>query len=179
MGGNGGSSFVPNLPTEEVFAAPHRLIGEGTVTASKPLSLFGHLVEGFSFEVSGGQIVDFKADRGRDVLAELVATDEGSVRFGEVAMVPMSSAVAAEGLIWNNTLYDENDGCHIAVGRSYPICIEGGTEMSPEQLEASGMNISSTHVDFVVGSPDLNVFGITQKGSEEPIILGGEWGFST
>ncbi len=177
-GGNAGASFIPNLPTEEVFTAPHRLVGEGVVTATKPLSLLGSLIDGFSFEISEGKIVKGTAEHGQDVLDQLLATDEGSVRFGETAMVPMSSAVAAEGLVWNNTLYDENDGCHIAVGRAYPMSVEGGTEMSPEELLAAGLNHSTTHVDFVVGSDELDVFGVLPDGSEEPIIAKGEWGFT-
>lgn len=177
VGGSDNGPFVPNIPTEEVFAAPHRLVGEGHVTATKPLSLFGNLIEDFSFEVSEGQIVKGTAGSGQDVLDQLLATDEGSVRFGETAMVPMSSAVAAEGLIWNNTLYDENDGCHIAVGRAYAISVDGGTAMSPDELEAAGLNQSTTHVDFVVGSPQLNVYGVLPTGAEEPIITNGEWGF--
>lgn len=177
-GGSGGSPFVPNIPTEEVFAAPHRVRGEGVVAATKPLSLFGQLVEGFSFEVSEGRIVAAQASRGQEVLDQLLAVDEGSARFGEVAMVPMSSAVAAERLIWNNTLYDENDGCHIAVGRAYPISIDGGADMSPDELTAAGLNVSSTHVDFVVGSDQLDVFGIRDGGGEEAIITSGEWGFA-
>jgi aminopeptidase len=128
--------------------------------------------------VSGGKIVKATAEKGQETLDRLLETDEGSVRFGETAMVPMSSAVAAEALVWNNTLYDENDGCHIAIGRAYAICVEGGTTMSPEDLEAAGLNLSTTHVDFVVGSPELNVFGVLPGGGEEPIIAGGEWGFS-
>ncbi len=177
-GGSAGTSFVPNMPTEEVFCGPHRMHGDGVVTATKPLSLFGHLVEGFSFEVAGGAIVSARAERGQDVLDQLLATDEGSVRFGECAMVPMSSAVAAEGLVWNNTLFDENDGCHIAIGRSYPINLAGGPDMTPDQLVGAGMNHSTTHVDFVVGSPELDVFGVTADGIEEPIIAAGEWGFT-
>lgn len=177
VGGRAGGSFVPNIPTEEVFAAPHRMQGDGVVTATKPLSLFGNLIEGFSFEVADGRIVKATAERGQDVLDRLLDTDEGSVRFGETAMVPMSSAVAAEELIWNNTLYDENDGCHIAVGRAYPISIEGGTDMSADELEAAGLNQSTTHVDFVVGSSELDVHGVLDDGTEEPIITGGEWGF--
>ncbi len=177
MGGSAGGSFVPNIPTEEVFAAPHRLVGNGRVAATKPLSLFGNLVDDFSFEVVDGRIVKAEAGQGQEVLDQLLATDEGSMRFGEVAMVPMSSAVAAEGLIWSNMLYDENDGCHIAIGRAYAVSVEGGTDMTPEELEEVGLNNSTTHVDFVVGSPELRVYGITEGGDEEPIITAGEWGF--
>ncbi len=178
IGGNAGSSFVPNIPTEEVFCGPHRMKGDGVVTSTKPLSLFGNLVEDFSFRVADGRIVEATAAKGQAVLDQLLATDEGSVRFGECAMVPMSSAVAAERLVWNNTLYDENDGCHIAVGRAYPINIEGGPEMTVGELTEAGMNMSSTHVDFVVGSAQLNVYGVGADGGEEPIITNGEWGFT-
>ena len=172
-----GRRFLPNIPTEEVFTSPHRMVSEGQVTASKPLSLFGNLVDGFSFEVHKGEIVAVHADQGQEVLEQLLATDDGSARFGEAAMVPMSSAVAAEELVWNNTLYDENDGCHIAIGRAYPICVEGGTQMSKDDQIAAGLNHSTTHVDFVVGSPELDVFGIDADGREHPIITGGEWAF--
>ena len=178
IGGNAGSSFVPNIPTEEVFCGPHRMKGDGVVTSTKPLSLFGNLVEDFSLRVADGRIVEATAAKGQAVLDQLLATDEGSVRFGECAMVPMSSAVAAERLVWNNTLYDENDGCHIAVGRAYPINIEGGPEMTVGELTEAGMNMSSTHVDFVVGSAQLNVYGVGADGGEEPIITNGEWGFT-
>jgi aminopeptidase len=178
IGGNAGSSFVPNIPTEEVFCGPHRMKGDGVVTSTKPLSLFGNLVEDFSFRVADGRIVEATAAKGQAVLDQLLATDEGSVRFGECAMVPMSSAVAAERLVWNNTLYDENDGCHIAVGRAYPINVTGGPEMTVDELTEAGLNMSSTHVDFVVGSAELNVYGIDADGDEEPIITNGEWGFT-
>jgi aminopeptidase len=118
-----------------------------------------------------------EAETGKEVLQQLLETDDGSTRFGEAAMVPMSSAVAAEGLIWNNTLYDENDGCHIAIGRAYPTCLEGGALMEPEELAEAGLNISSTHVDFVVGSEQLTVYGVTGEGEDEPIIAAGEWAF--
>lgn len=177
-GGSAGGSFVPNIPTEEVFCGPHRMKGDGVVTATKPLSLFGNLIEDFRFQVADGRIVEATAAKGQEVLDQLLATDEGSVRFGECAMVPMSSAVAAEGLVWNNTLYDENDGCHIAVGRAYPINIQGGPEMTVDELTGAGLNMSTTHVDFVVGSAQLNVYGITPDGSEEPIVSNGEWGFT-
>lgn len=172
-----GRPFAPNIPTEEVFTSPHRLEAEGSVRATKPLSLFGNLVDGFSLEVSEGKIVGAVAEKGQEVLDQLLATDEGSMRFGEAAMVPMSSAVAAEGLVWNNVLYDENDGCHIAIGRAYPTCVQGGTDMSPDEALEAGLNMSTAHVDFVVGSPDLTVYGLRSDGAEEPIIANGEWAF--
>lgn len=172
-----GRSFAPNIPTEEVFTSPHRLRADGHVTATKPVSLFGNIVDGFSFEIEDGEIVAASAGKGQDVLDQLLSADDGSARLGEAAMVPMSSAVAAEGLVWSNTLFDENDGCHIAIGRAYPVCLEGGAEMSEAEQVEAGLNQSSMHVDFVVGSEDLEVYGIRHDGGEEPIIVGGEWGF--
>ena len=172
-----GRPFLPNIPTEEVFTSPHRLRSEGTVTATKPLSLFGTLVDGFSFRLEDGVIVEAHADQGQEILDQMLATDPGSRYFGEAAMVAASSAVAAEALVWNNTLYDENDGCHIAIGRAYPTCLEGGTSMSPDQQLAAGLNQSSVHIDFVLGSDQLTVVGITPTGAEIPILTAGEWAF--
>lgn len=173
-----GRPFAPNIPTEEVFTSPHRMKAEGRIRASKPLSYFGDLIDGFSFQVSGGRVVEATAEKGQDVLDRVLATDDGSMRFGEMAMVPQSGAVAAEKLIWNNMLYDENDACHIALGQSYSSCFDGASDMSPdEQLEA-GLNQSNVHVDFVVGSSELTVFGVHEDGAEEEIISNGEWGFS-
>ena len=172
-----GRPFLPNIPTEEVFTSPHRLRSEGTVTATKPLSLFGNLVEGFSFRLENGAIVEAQAEKGQEMLDQLLSTDAGSVYFGEAAMVAGSSAVAAEGLVWNNMLYDENDGCHIAVGRAYPTCLKGGTAMSAEEQLEAGLNQSSVHVDFVLGSDELSVFGVLDSDSEIPILSAGEWAF--
>lgn len=172
-----GRRFAPNIPTEEVFTSPHRLKADGIVTATKPLSLFGNMVSGFSLELSEGMIVGAHAESGQEALDQLLSTDDGSMRLGETAMVPMSSAVAAERLVWSNTLYDENDGCHIAIGRAYPLCVEGGVGMGRDELRDAGLNVSTTHVDFVVGSSDLTVYGVAADGSEEPIIESGEWAF--
>lgn len=172
-----GRLFGPNIPTEEVFASPHLAMAEGVVTATKPLSLFGIIVEGLRLELSGGEIVASEASAGQEVVDQLLATDEGSRRLGEAAMVPMSSAVAAEGLVWNNTLFDENDGCHIAIGRAYPATVEGGSDLDRDAQTKVGLNYSNVHVDFVVGSREMDVFGVGEDGAEEPIILGGEWGF--
>lgn len=173
-----GRPFAPNLPTEEVFTSPHRMKAEGRIRASKPLSFFGDIVEGFAFELSEGEVVSAEADKGREVLDRILGTDEGSVRFGEAAMVPQSGTVAAEHLVWNNALFDENDACHIALGQSYPMCFEGAASMSAEERLEVGLNESTVHVDFVVGSADLSVYGVLEDGVEEPIISNGEWGFS-
>lgn len=173
-----GRPFAPNLPTEEVFTSPHMAKAEGRVQSTKPLSYFGDLIEGFSFELKGGKVVSAAAKSGQDTLNRILDTDDGSVRLGEAAMVPQSGAVAAERLVWNNTLYDENDACHIALGQSYPMCYEGAASMSTQQRLDAGLNQSSVHVDFVVGSPELSVYGVHEDGTEEPIIQNGEWGFS-
>jgi aminopeptidase len=175
----GGKRFVPNLPTEEVFTSPHRLEAEGRIAAVKPLSYFGDLIDGFWFEVANGEVVASGADRGENVLNRILGTDEGSARFGEAAMVPQSGAVAAEHLVWNNALFDENDACHIALGQSYAMCVEGATAMDVDERVEAGLNQSSVHVDFVVGSPELSVYGVAADGEEEPIISGGEWAFSS
>lgn len=173
-----GRTFAPNLPTEEVFTSPHRSRVDGRIRATKPLSYFGDLIEDFVLKLEKGRVVSATAGRGQEVLESVLGTDEGSSHLGEVAMVPQSGAVAAEGLIWNNALYDENDACHIALGQSFPMCYEGAAGMSSEERREVGLNQSSVHVDFVVGSPDLSVYGVDEGGTEEPIISKGEWGFS-
>lgn len=174
-----GRTFVPNLPTEEVFTSPHRSATKGHIRASKPLSYFGEVIEGFSLELEGGRVVSAEAEVGQEVLDRVLGTDEGSAYLGEAAMVPQSGAVAAEGLVWNNALYDENDACHIALGQSYAVCYEGGPKMTEEKRRSVGLNQSNLHVDFVVGSQELSVYGVRRDGSEEPIIVNGEWGFGT
>ena len=173
-----GRSFAPNIPTEEVFTSPHRAKANGRIQASKPLSYFGDIIDGFALEVSQGQVVSFTAEQGQEVLERILATDQGSTRFGETAMVPQSGTVAAERLIWNNMLYDENDACHIALGQSFTSCLEGAVDMSSADRLDAGLNQSSIHVDFVVGSSELSVFGVYADGTEEPIITKGEWGFT-
>ena len=172
-----GRRFEPNLPTEEVFTAPHREGVEGTVAATKPLFLQGKLVEGLAFEVRDGAIVSFETSSGADIVEQTLATDDGSVRFGEVALVPQSSRVAKKRLIWKHMLFDENDACHIAFGLGYPTSIQGGIEMTPEERTAAGLNTSSVHVDFVVGSDQLDVYGVHPDGSEQPLLQVGEWAF--
>jgi len=173
-----GRPFAPNIPTEEVFTSPHRTKAEGRIQASKPLSYFGDIIDDFALHVSEGRVVEATAEQGQEVLERVLATDEGSTRFGETAMVPQSGAVAAEGLIWNNMLYDENDACHIALGQSYTSCFDGASDMSNAEKLDVGLNQSSVHVDFVVGSRELSVFGVHQDGTEDPIITKGEWGFT-
>jgi len=172
-----GIAFVANMPTEEVFTAPHRERIEGTVTASKPLFHRGMVFENFSFRFQDGRVVDVRADRGEDLLKKIVKTDEGSARLGEVALVPESSPVARSGLLFYNPLLDENAACHLALGSAFGETIEGGMGMEEQAFMGAGGNISQVHMDFMIGSPELSVEGVTQEGKTEPILTQGEWAF--
>jgi aminopeptidase len=173
----GDVAFVANMPTEEVFSAPHRLEAEGTVAATKPLSYAGSLIDGFRLRFEGGKVVEASAEKSEQVLKHLLNTDEGATRLGEVALVPHSSPISASGLLFYNTLYDENASCHLALGRAYTICIEGGEKLSEEDFQAAGGNDSLTHVDFMIGSDAMDIDGITVAGDAEPIMRAGEWAF--
>ncbi len=172
-----GRSLVPNIPTEEVFTAPHRSRGDGFISGTKPLVVAGNMVDGLVITVENGTVVDATASQGQEILDKTLASDDGSLHFGEVALVPQSGSVAREKLVWNNMLFDENDGCHIAFGQSYGITLEGGSNMGEDELMAAGMNQSSIHLDFVVGSEDLEILGIPAMGSPELIMSAGEWAF--
>jgi len=173
----GGVTFVPNMPTEEVFTSPHRDRVSGTVTASKPLSYAGKLIENFSFTFEEGKIVDFSAEKEYDTLKKLVETDDGSRRLGEIALVPHRSPISDTNLLFYNTLFDENAACHLAIGFGFPFCLQGGLEMSKESLLENGLNHSLTHVDFMIGTADLSIDGIKADGSSEPIFREGNWAF--
>jgi aminopeptidase len=166
---------IPNMPTEEVFSAPHKARAEGTVTATKPLSHMGTMIEGIHVRFSEGRIVEAKATRGQEVLEKLIGTDEGARRLGEVALVPHSSPIAQSGLIFLNTLFDENAASHIALGQSYSSCIRDGDKLSKEELAARGANESLIHVDWMIGSGELDIDGVTATGVTEPLMRKGEW----
>jgi aminopeptidase len=170
-----GISFVSNVPTEEVFTMPHKDQANGVVTSTKPLSYAGVLIENLSLTFAEGRIVKVTADKGEAVLKKLIGTDQGSARLGEVALVPHSSPISQTGLLFYNTLFDENTSNHIALGRAYRFCMEGGPEMSDEEFTAAGGNDSLLHVDFMIGSDEMDVDGLTADGSAEPIIRAGEW----
>lgn len=170
-----GVVFAPNIPTEEVFCAPLRTAVNGTVAATMPLNLGGVLVEGLRMTVADGRVTDFSADTGADAVAKLLETDEGARYFGEVALVPADSPVAELGTLFYNTLYDENAACHLALGRAYPINLDGGTELSQEEQVARGLNYSTTHVDFMIGSRELDVDGVTASGETVPLLRAGLW----
>ena len=170
-----GIPFAPNLPTEEVFTMPHKDRVEGTVRSTKPLSYGGTLIEGFSLRFAEGRVVELRADRGEAVLRTLVETDAGASRLGEIALVPHTSPIAQTGLLFYNTLFDENAASHVAFGSAYKFTMQGGESMSDEAFEQAGGNRSATHVDFMIGSADLDVDGLLRDGSVEPLIRGGDW----
>lgn len=170
-----GASFNPNMPTEEVFTAPHREGVNGTVTNTKPLNYNGNLIDGFTLTFKDGKVVDFKAEKGYETLKHLLETDEGAVRLGEVALVPHSSPISKSNLIFYNTLFDENASCHLALGEAYPTNLKDGEKMSQEELREKGINTSLIHEDFMIGSADLVVYGVTKDGQKEPIIENGDW----
>ena len=172
-----GIPYAPNIPTEEVFTMPHKARVDGTVRSTKPLKYFGDLIEDFSLTFSEGRVVDFHAEKGETALAKLLEMDEGASRLGEVALVPHRSPISESGLIFFNTLYDENAACHLALGSAYKSNIEKGTEMSKEELAEAGVNDSMIHVDFMVGSDKIDIDGLDAQGNATPIMRGGAWRF--
>ncbi|MEE3486918.1 MAG: aminopeptidase [Bulleidia sp.] len=167
--------FQANMPTEEVFTTPLRTGVNGTVVASRPLDLNGTLVEDFRFTFRDGEVIDFHAEKGSEALEHLLNTDENSRRLGEAALVPYDSPISRMNLLFYDTLFDENASCHLALGDSYPTQIEGGVEMSEEELLAHGGNVSSVHVDFMIGTQDLNITGYDQEGKEVPVFRNGSF----
>ena len=174
--GPNGTMFAANIPTEEVFTVPDRRTMNGTLVATKPLSLNGSIVDGFSFKVKDGKIVEVHAEKGEDILKEAVSVDEGASYFGEVALVPFDSPINKSGVLFLNTLFDENAACHFAFGEAYP-CIEGVDTMTEEEFREKGVNSSMTHIDFMVGSEDLEITGITHDGREIPVFRNGNFVF--
>lgn len=172
-----GQAFVPNLPTEEVFTLPHRTQVEGVVRSSRPLMYAGNLIDDFTLSFEHGQVVHATAARGEEVLRRLLASDEGAARLGEVALAPNSSPVGQTGLLFANTLYDENAASHLALGSGYRFCLAGGNELSAEQFTAAGGNLSTIHEDFMIGSAAMDVDGITATGAAEALMRSGEWAF--
>ena len=166
---------IPNIPTEEIFTTPHKDRAEGTVTASKPLSYSGTMIEGIHVRFEKGRIVEARASRGQEVLQKLIDTDDGARRLGEVALVPHSSPIASSGLLYFNTLFDENAASHIALGQAYTSCLIDGEKLTPEELAAKGANTSLIHVDWMIGSEQMDIDGITQSGEAEPLMRQGEW----
>lgn len=165
----------PNIPTEEVFTTPHALRVSGHVSSTKPLSHQGTLIDNISVRFEEGRIVEAKASRGEEVLLKVLDTDEGARRLGEVALVPHSSPISQSGLLFYNTLFDENAASHIALGQCYSKCFIDGADLSAEQIAAQGGNSSLIHIDWMIGSDQIDVDGINADGSREPVMRGGEW----
>jgi aminopeptidase len=166
---------IPNMPTEEVFTTPHKDRADGAVTATKPLSHQGTMIEGIRVRFAEGRIVEAHATRGQEVLQRLIDTDDGARRLGEVALVPHSSPIAHSGMLFLNTLFDENAASHIALGQAYSSCLRDGDKLTPEQLAAKGANDGLIHVDWMIGSGQLDVDRITATGVTEPLMRQGEW----
>ncbi len=165
----------PNIPSEEVFTTPHKDRVEGVVRSTKPLSYQGTLIQDIEVRFEAGRIVEAKARTGEEVLGKVLETDEGAARLGEVALVPHSSPISASGLLFYNTLYDENAACHIALGQAYAKCIRGGATMTAEELAEKGANKSLIHIDWMIGSGEIDIDGIDAAGVSEPIMRKGEW----
>ncbi|MDX8347918.1 aminopeptidase [Cognatiyoonia sp. IB215446] len=165
----------PNIPTEEVFTCPHAYKVEGVVAATKPLAHQGNVIEDIAVRFEAGRIVEATASKGEDVLQALLKTDDGASRIGEVALVPHSSPISQSGLLFYNTLFDENASCHIALGQCYADTIEGGSTLTPDELKQKGGNQSIIHVDWMMGSDAVDIDGITKTGERVPVMRGGEW----
>ncbi|MBK5481473.1 aminopeptidase [Peribacillus sp. TH16] len=172
-----GHEFMANMPTEEVFTVPLKTGVNGTVLSTKPLSYGGNIIDNFSVTFKDGRIIEVKAEEGEEILKQLVETDEGSHYLGEVALVPFNSPISQSNVLFFNTLFDENASNHLAIGSSYAFCIEGGKTMSPEELAENGLNESLAHVDFMIGSDKMNIEGIKQDGTSEPVFRNGDWAF--
>ena len=167
--------FVANMPTEEVFTAPHRLYADGVVKSAMPLCYSGQIIDGFTLVFKKGKVVDFSADKGYDVLKNLINTDKGTKRLGEVALIGKNSPIAKSGILFYNTLFDENASCHIALGKGYPTTISGGEKMTKRELSVRGLNDSIEHVDFMIGTADIDIDGIQKDGTTVPVFRDGDW----
>lgn len=172
-----GDEFMANMPTEEVFTVPHKDGVNGFVSSTKPLSYGGNIIDNFTITFEKGRIVNVVAEQGEEVLKNLVATDEGSHYLGEVALVPFQSPISQSNILFYNTLFDENASNHLAIGSAYAFCLEGGKTMSREELLENGLNQSITHVDFMIGSAEMNIDGIKEDGTSEAVFRNGNWAF--
>lgn len=172
-----GHTFMANMPTEEVFTVPLKTGVNGYVSSTKPLSYGGNIIDNFKITFKDGRVTEVSAEQGEEVLQRLIDTDEGAKHLGEVALVPHASPISQSGLLFYNTLFDENASNHFALGSAYSFCLEGGKTMAREDLEKHGLNQSITHVDFMVGSEEMDIDGINDDGSSEPVFRGGNWTF--
>ncbi|MEC0372220.1 aminopeptidase [Paenibacillus chibensis] len=172
-----GVLFNPNIPTEEVYTLPSKDGVNGTVRSTLPLNYNGVVIDGFSLTFKDGKVVDFTAEEGAEALQKLLDTDPGARSLGEVALVPHDSPISNSKVIFYNTLFDENASCHLALGQAYPVNLEGGKEMDSAELAQNGANQSLVHVDFMIGSAELSIDGITEDGQREAVFRRGNWAF--
>ena len=172
-----GTEFIANMPTEEIFSMPKKTGVNGKVVSSMPLNYGGNLINNFSLTFKDGKVVDFSAEEGYETLKNLLDTDEGAKYLGEVALVPYNSPISNSNIIFFNTLYDENASCHLAFGKAYSLCIKDGEKMSEEELLKEGANDSLTHVDFMIGTKDLQITGTTYDNEKFDIFVNGNWAF--
>ena len=170
-----GVTCNPNIPSEEVFTTPHAARVDGHVRATKPLSYQGTLIEDIAVRFEGGRIVEATASRGEEVLRKVLDSDAGARRLGEVALVPHGSPISQSGLLFYNTLFDENAACHIALGQCYAKCFRNGTDLSRDQIAAQGGNESMIHIDWMIGSAQIDIDGLHADGRRVPVFRGGEW----
>lgn len=170
-----GVYFNPNIPTEENFTMPHKFGVNGKVVATKPLDYSGNLIEDFWLEFKDGKVVAYDAKEAKETLQSLIEFDEGSCYLGEVALLSHDSPISNSGILFLNTLFDENASCHLALGRAYPMNVEGGTSMTEEELKSVGANISMAHEDFMFGSEDMNIVGTLEDGTKVQIFKNGDF----
>lgn len=172
-----GTQFMANMPTEEVFTVPHKDKVNGYVSSTLPLSYGGNIIDNFKLTFKDGKVVDYTAETGQDILEGLLNTDDAAKYLGEVALVPHDSPISNSKILYYNTLFDENASCHLALGSAYPFCLEGGKELDESGLAQAGLNNSITHEDFMIGSAEMNIYGVTKDGNEEEIFVNGNWAF--
>ncbi len=170
-----GTFFNPNMPTEEIFVSPMKGEAEGTVVSTMPLSYQGNLIENFSLTFEGGRVVSCKAEKGQELLERMITMDEGAAMLGELALIPHDSPISNQGILYYNTLFDENASCHLALGAGFPNTLEGYENMTMAETHEAGINDSIIHVDFMIGDETLNIDGITADGEVVPVFRNGNW----
>jgi aminopeptidase len=171
------TAFIANMPTEEVYTAPLKLGVNGHVRNTKPFVYQGNIIDGFTLTFENGKIIKALAEKGNDLLQQLIQNDEGSAYLGELALVPHESPISSSGILFYNTLFDENASNHLAIGEAYPTCVEGARDLEESQLQALGLNTSMTHEDFMIGSEDMDIDGERHDGTLEAIFRHGNWAF--
>lgn len=170
-----GIEFIANLPTEEVFTAPHKSRVDGVIKSAMPLCHNGQIIDNFTIEFKNGKVKSFSAEKGYETLKSLIGTDNGTSRLGEVALIGKNSPIAQSKILFYNTLFDENASIHLAIGKGYPTTVRNGADLTKSQLSKLGLNDSVEHVDFMIGTPDTEVFGVDESGNVTQIFADGDW----